>query len=261
MQNAHDGDAGSDFPCAARGSTMPSMNGFDDELRVADLRLRAAGGPLAVRVRWPEAGDDRGDPPVIVLLPDAGPANGVRPIDDRLAHELCARVGAIVLCAPWAARDDDARRSALSRAEATLDWAADHAAELGADPGRLAVAGRGAGAAAAALLALRAGETGWPRLARQVLVVDEHRQRSETVAASRAALARPRPRHARPAPATLVGPGRGECAARLRSAGIEVEELGAGEGRSAAGLGEDALAELARGLRVALAATAAGGAA
>jgi acetyl esterase len=139
------------------------MDGVEHSIgRVAELRLGAAGGPPAVRVRWPAAPGSRGPAPLIVLLCDPGPANGVQPADDRLADELCSRVGAVVLCVPWAASDDDAPRPALARAEAALGWSADHAGELAADPDRLVLAGRGAGAAAAAVLALRAFERGWP---------------------------------------------------------------------------------------------------
>jgi acetyl esterase/lipase len=151
---------------------MAPMKGTDEVRRVADLRLRLAGGPIAVRVRWPRA-DDSAAPPLIVLLPDAGAANGVRPADDRFAQALCARFGAIVLCVPWTARGARHRRSVLDRAEAALRWSADHAGELDADPERLVLVGRGAGAAAASALAGRARERGWPRLGRPVLLVDE----------------------------------------------------------------------------------------
>ena len=43
-----------------------------------------------------------------------------------------------------------------------LEWAAEHAAELGADPGRLLVAGQGAGGAIAAAVAAEARAHGWP---------------------------------------------------------------------------------------------------
>jgi acetyl esterase/lipase len=45
-----------------------------------------------------------------------------------------------------------------------LEWAAEHAAELGADPGRLLVAGQGAGGAVAAAVATQARAAGWPEV-------------------------------------------------------------------------------------------------
>src|SRR4051812_31953810 len=111
--------------------------------RMADLRLRGPGAITPVRVRWPHTDDSDATPPLVVLLPDAAPANGVDRADDDLAVELCTGVGAVVLCTPWAPE----RPGALDRAEAALTWTADHGEELGGDPARLAVAGRGAGAA------------------------------------------------------------------------------------------------------------------
>jgi acetyl esterase/lipase len=137
--------------------------------RVADLRLRGPGGTTPVRVRWPQTDDANAAPPLVVLLPDAAPANGVERTDDDLAVELCTGVGAVVLCTPWAPQ----RSGALDRAEAALTWAADHGQELGADPARLAVAGRGAGAAGAAALALRARGRGWPSIRAQALVLTD----------------------------------------------------------------------------------------
>lgn len=137
--------------------------------RVADLRLRGTGGTTPVRVRWPHTGDSDVAPPLVVLLPDAAPANGVDRSDDALAVELCTSAGAVVLCTPWAPQ----RSGALDRAEAALTWAADHGRELGADPARLAVAGRGAGAAGAAALALRARRREWPSIRCQILVLTE----------------------------------------------------------------------------------------
>jgi acetyl esterase len=136
--------------------------------RVADLRLRGPAGSIPVRVRWPTSPASE-PPPLVLFLPDAAPADGVEQTDDELALQLCWRAGAVVLCTPWAPR----RPGALDRAEAALMWVADHGQELGADPARLAVAGRGAGAAAASALARRARDRGWPAIRGQGLVVGD----------------------------------------------------------------------------------------
>ena len=211
--------------------------------RVADLMLRGStGAPTPVRVRWPHTTAPDPAPPVVVLLPDAAHAEGVDRADDELGRELCSRVGAVVLCTPWAPR----REGALDRAEAVLAWAADHGAELGADPDRLVVAGRGAGAAAAAALALRARDRGWPRIRRQVLVVDKP-------GSCRAGRDRPGAGgRGKPAPVILVAQGASDCAARLRATGADVEELRFADEGARAVLAEPLLAELVRSLRDAL---------
>jgi acetyl esterase/lipase len=212
--------------------------------RVADLRLRGPAGSIPVRVRWPRTRDAA---PLVVFLPDLAPGDGVDGSDDALGHELCSRVGAVVLCIPWAPR----RPGALDRAEAALVWAADHGEELGADPGRLVIAGRGAGAAAAAVLALRARDRGWPPLRRQVLVLGAH------AAASHDPVTAPDVGGA-PVPAILVIPGAepdGRCSQWLRATGADVEELRCSdrpEGSARTGLAEPLLAGLVRCLRGAL---------
>ena len=65
--------------------------------RVADLRLRGDAGSIPVRVRWPRSAGPGSAPPLVVFLPDLAPADGVDGADDALGHELCSRVGAVVL--------------------------------------------------------------------------------------------------------------------------------------------------------------------
>lgn len=145
--------------------------------REANLRLRG----VRARVRWPDAGDRPG---LVVLVADA----------EHVA-EACTRAGAVVLAASCATLRD---------AAAALEWAADHAGELGADPRRLAVAG----GEVAAALAVHARDQGWPPLARQVLIGPD----LDGPAGSLAGVA----------PATVIDAG--AYAARLRDAGVEVEE-------------------------------------
>lgn len=149
--------------------------------RFANLTLRGADGRLRVRVRWPAAGDRPG---LVVLVADA----------ERVA-EIFTRAGAIVLVASCVTLGD---------AAAALEWAADHAGELGADPRWLMVAG----GAVAAALALHARDQGWPSLARQVLIGPDLAGAASSLAGV--------------APAIVLDDRR--YAVRLREAGVEVEE-------------------------------------
>jgi acetyl esterase/lipase len=139
----------------------------------------------------------------------------VDPADEELGRELCADVGAIVLCTPWAPQQP----GALDRADAALAWAADHGGELGADPERLVIVGRGAGAAGAAALALRSRDRGWPRIRRQVLVIDTDSQSSTRDCVP------PAPAAEKPAPAIVVGQPSDRCVQWLRATRVEVEQL------------------------------------
>jgi hypothetical protein len=198
--------------------------GIDALQRVADLRLRGASA-MPVRVRWPTGARTVG--PLAVFLPDVDPQNGVDPADDELCRRLCAGVGAVVLCAPLRSPRLGLSDSSLERAASVLEWSADHAAELGADPNRLLLADAGAGAAAAVVLALRARDRGWPRIARQLLVLRGGGScPGESCAAAQSAIDERPMRTADAAPA-IVAASEGRCgraAERLRARGIDVEE-------------------------------------
>jgi acetyl esterase/lipase len=139
--------------------------------RVADVQLRGPGGPLAARAYWPVPGGTTiAAPALLVLL--AGNGSGTDGLDrlDTLCRGACAHVGVVVLAVthrPVAPGDPDA---AIDDWAAAVRWAADHARQLGADPGRLLVAGTGAGGSLADAVARRARDDGWPEFMGQVSV-------------------------------------------------------------------------------------------
>jgi alpha/beta hydrolase fold len=119
---------------------------------------------------------------------------------------LSALLGAVVLSATL---------TSVPEAVATMEWAADHAAELNADPEWLIVAGVGSGAALAASVALFARDSGWPSIARQVLI--QPNGDASLLSA---------PPLTGVAPATVVTVGHGEpVAVVLRHAGVDAEEV------------------------------------
>jgi acetyl esterase/lipase len=86
---------------------------------------------------------------------------------DAVARAVCARDGVVVLSAalrpaPPPSTPEEEAVDVVEDAVTVTGWAADHAAELGADPGRLLVGGEGGGAALAAAVAARARDAGWP---------------------------------------------------------------------------------------------------
>jgi hypothetical protein len=158
--------------------------------READLSLRAAGDFARLRVIWPPDPEDGG--PIALFLWE-------RPSVFEMAEALSVEAGMVVLAL---------QATALDVATIALEWAGDHASSLGADPGRLLVAGGGLAATAA----LHARDQGWPPLARQLLFGPE-RSGWPPADTSLAGVA----------PATVVdAPG---YAGRLSAAGVEVAEL------------------------------------
>jgi alpha/beta hydrolase fold len=246
MQMAHDGDARSAFPFCApaghdAGMTVSALSARAPLLSVprdAELRLRGRAGVLRASVSWPEPAER--PPALVIFFPDPARDAG------QLVRVLSRLGGVVVLAAHVRSAPSDPVSTAFDDASAVLGWVADHAEELDADPDRLVVAGEGAGAALAAAVALHARDEWWPAIARQVLIhpdLDAWQASVPYASSLRAA-----PLEGAPA-ATVVsdGAGGGRClAARLREAGVELEELYC-EGVEDA----DLLASLVRTLRAA----------
>ena len=138
--------------------------------RVADVQLRAPGGPLAARAYWPVPSEAVAAPALLVLLPGDGSGAGGLDRLDALCRGVCAHAGVVVLSVTRRSAAPDVPAAALEDSTAAVHWAADHAAQLGADPGRLLVAGIGVGGSLAHAVARRARDDGWPAITRQVSV-------------------------------------------------------------------------------------------
>ena len=181
--------------------------------RIADLQLRGNTSPLPVRVYWPAQAASQPVPVLVFCVVGTGaeawPGGLGVPGAEAPCRGLSENPGLTVLSVACDPADPRAGTQ-------VLEWAAEHAAELGGDPGRLLVGGQDAGGAAAAEVALGARAHGWPPIARQVLI-------SASPVARRSV--------AGVAPATVVtirhhrGGDGGRYAARLRRAGVDVDEL------------------------------------
>ncbi|NUR87318.1 MAG: alpha/beta hydrolase, partial [Nonomuraea sp.] len=83
---------------------------------------------------------------------------------------ICAGAEAVVVAADYRLAPEHPYPAAVDDAYAVTRWAHEHAAELGADPARLVVAGDSAGGNLATVTCLRARAEGGPPIAAQVLV-------------------------------------------------------------------------------------------
>ena len=119
--------------------------------RIADVALRHLAPGGRARVHWPASYADPTVAALVVLFS----------ADDDLVDELIARLGAVVLTVTAAHAIEG---------HAAVSWAADHAAELGVDAGRIAVVGDRSGAAPAERVAERAADEGWPPLRHVALI-------------------------------------------------------------------------------------------
>jgi len=104
--------------------------------------------------------------------------------DLETEHPWAVRIadgsGAIVISVGYRRAPEHRFPAALDDACAALAWTAEHAFELGIDPGRIAVGGHAAGAGLAAALALRARDEQGPRIGFQLLNQPQLDDRQET---------------------------------------------------------------------------------
>ncbi len=145
----------------ARAADLASVrdSGGDPEPvhEVVDLTIEGPGGELALRLYRPT-----GEQPLPALLYFFGGGWVLGTIDtaDRVRRSLANSSGALVAVVGYRLAPEHPFPAAIDDCYAALCWVAEHAEEIGVDPGRLAVGGDSAGGNLAAGIALRAREQG-----------------------------------------------------------------------------------------------------
>jgi acetyl esterase len=129
----------------------------DDLLRVEDRVVPGPAGDIPVRLYAPGPGDALG---VVAFFHGGGWVLSSIDGHDALARRLAQRSGALVVSVGYRLAPEHPFPAAHEDCWAVTRWLADHAADLGGDPARLAVAGDSAGANLAAGVALRARDEG-----------------------------------------------------------------------------------------------------
>ncbi|SMB79727.1 alpha/beta hydrolase [Deinococcus hopiensis] len=132
-----------------------------------DLTVPGPASDLPARLYLPEG---TGPFPLTVFFHGGGFVAYSLETHDGLCRELCAAARTAVLSVDYRLAPEHRFPAPVDDAYAALLWAAAHAAELGADPERLAVAGDSAGASLSIACTLRARDEGGPRLRAQLLI-------------------------------------------------------------------------------------------
>ena len=135
---------------------------------VRDLAVDGAAGPLRARLYSPE--EPGGPHPLLVFYHGGGFVIGDLDTHDGACRLLCRHAGVHVLAVDYRLAPEHPFPAATDDAWAALRWAAAHAADLGADPERVAVGGDSAGGNLAAVVAQRSAREGGPALALQLLI-------------------------------------------------------------------------------------------
>jgi len=149
--------------------TMMSALGGEPEQRAAteDRAIPGPGGDIPVRIYRPES---QGPLPAVVYFHGGGFVIGSIETHDGVCHQLATRVPAVVVNVDYRLAPEHRFPAAVDDAWAAAQWVSSHAAELGVERDRLAVAGDSAGGNLAAVVALRARDAGGPPVAFQLLV-------------------------------------------------------------------------------------------
>jgi acetyl esterase len=135
---------------------------------VADQTVSSSAGDIAVRIYWPEKTSR--PVPVVVFAHGGGFVFCDLDSHDELCRAMTNGIGAVVVSVDYRLAPESRWPAAAEDVYAVADWAVQQAAALGADPGRLLVAGDSAGGNLAAVTALMARDRDWPAIAGQLLV-------------------------------------------------------------------------------------------
>ncbi|MCC6437787.1 MAG: alpha/beta hydrolase, partial [Acidimicrobiales bacterium] len=127
----------------------------------------ADGNPLEYRLYRPFTA---GPHPVVVYYHGGGWVLGSAISDDPWCRDLCLKSDAVVVSVDYRHAPEARFPAAADDAVAALHGVADHAAELGGIPGRLAVAGWSAGGNLAAVVSQHARDAGGPAISAQLLI-------------------------------------------------------------------------------------------
>ncbi len=117
--------------------------------KVESLAVCGPEGRLGARLYTPPSG--RAPLPLLVYFHGGGWVGGDLDTHDAPCRLLAARAGALILAVDYRRPPEHPFPAAVDDALAATGWAAEHAAELGADPARIAVGGDSAGGNLAAV--------------------------------------------------------------------------------------------------------------
>jgi acetyl esterase len=133
---------------------------------VEDRTIPGGSEPIPVRIYRPEGDAPK---PLVVYYHGGGWVLGSLTTHDDICRRLANAVDAVVVSVDYRMGPEHRFPAAVDDSFAALRWAHDHADELGADPGRLVVAGDSAGGNLSAVMTQLARSEG-PAISFQLLV-------------------------------------------------------------------------------------------
>ncbi len=147
--------------------TPPAPNPVAME-KIEDRVIPGPAGDLPIRIYTPKS--DKDLLPVVVFFHGGGFVLCNLDTHDGKVRELSQASGSIVVSVDYRLAPEHKFPAAPDDCLAATRWVAEHAAEFGGDPSRIAVAGDSAGGNLATVTALRIRDEGGPELKAQLLV-------------------------------------------------------------------------------------------
>lgn len=149
-----------DGPQASRDAYRAIATARPPWIEVANIEDRTIPGPageIPVRIYSPAEGGVR---PVFVLIHGGGWVIGDLDTHDAVARAAAVQADAVVVSVDYRLAPEHPYPAAVEDCWAALQWVHEHAAEIGGDPGRLAVGGDSAGGNLSAVMAQLARDNG-----------------------------------------------------------------------------------------------------
>ena len=140
------------------------------EVRAEDRLIEGAGGQIPIRIYWPP--EHAAPAPLVMFFHGGAFAVGDLDSYDGTARQHVVGADAVVIAVHYRLAPEHPYPAAVEDVWAATQWAAEHAAELGVDPARIAVAGDSAGGTLSAVVTQLARDnaaTGAPSIAFQLL--------------------------------------------------------------------------------------------
>jgi acetyl esterase len=158
-------------PEAARQSVArraPELQGELEEVdRIEDVDVPGPHGPIRVRLYSPASSSTL---PAVAYFHGGGWVTGDLDTHSCIHRGIANRAGCLVVAVDFRSAPEHPFPAALDDCWAVVEWLGRSGGEVGADPGRIAVADDSAGGNLAAAVALRARARGGPRLVAQLLL-------------------------------------------------------------------------------------------
>lgn len=146
----------------------PKLSGTPEHVfRVEDRTIPGPVGSISVRVYTPSS---TGGLPIFVFFHGGGFVAGSLDTHDTPLRSVVNRCECVVVSVAYRLAPEHKYPAATEDAYAVTEWVAEHGADIGGDPHRIAVGGDGAGGNLAAVVTLMARERGKPSLMFQVLI-------------------------------------------------------------------------------------------